>query len=135
MNARVESFPHSEYVNALRCQLPSRAFAAAPQKLWMVWGHLMIVLASYLGIRYSPFIACDALLSLIIAHSFTCLAFFGTRVIPQCYNSQQVHPLSARSLVMGSECNSCNYVAATTQSFPSHSREYHPRSRPLFCKI
>ena len=77
MKARKESFPHSEYVNALRCQLPSRAFAAAPQKLWMVLGHLIIVLASYLGIRYSPFIAYDALLSLVIAHSFICIAFLA----------------------------------------------------------
>ncbi len=77
MKSRKESIPHSQYVKALRCQLPSRAFNAAPQKLWMVLGHLIIILASYLGIRFNPFMVCDALLSLIIAHSFVCIAFLA----------------------------------------------------------
>ncbi len=77
MKSREASFPLSEYVKALRGQLPSRAFVAAPRKLWMAGGHLIIVLASYLGIRFSPFIACDALLSLVIAHSLTCIAFLA----------------------------------------------------------
>jgi fatty acid desaturase len=68
---------HSDYVKTLRGQLPARAFAAAPRKLWTMLAHLLIIGASYMGFRITSSTLVFLLLSLIIGHSMACLAFLA----------------------------------------------------------
>src|SRR5262245_20724238 len=77
MTSSEQALPHSYYVRILRNKLPPGAFAASPRKLWAVAAHLVVIAASYLGIRHSPFVALSAVLSLIIGHSLACIAFLS----------------------------------------------------------
>jgi len=76
MKLQEQRSSYSEF-EKLREQIPLKAFSPAPQKLLIIIGHLIIIVASYICIRHSFHFIFDMLLSVIIGHSFACLAFLA----------------------------------------------------------
>lgn len=69
------SFSHSDYIRAIRSELPQEAFSPAPKKLFRMLGYLGLVLFGYIALRFTDSLAYRALLSLFIGHTFACIAF------------------------------------------------------------
>lgn len=66
---------HSCYVNKIRAELPPCAFLPAPRKLWIIFGHLALVVSAYLTLRFSSSMIVGLFLALVIGHSLACMGF------------------------------------------------------------
>ena len=66
---------HTDYVRAIKKELPSAAFSPAPQKLLIMLGHLSLIILAYLALRLSSTIWLRLSLAMLIGHSLTCIGF------------------------------------------------------------
>jgi len=77
MRATGKTFPIAEYVRGLRPLLPDEAFLPCPSKVLRQTIPFLILVGSYIGIRYSGNWLIWLLCSLMIGHSLACLGFFA----------------------------------------------------------
>jgi len=72
-----ETLRSAEYVRHLKPLLPDEAFLPCPRKLLRQSIHFLLLLGSYITIRFSGNSLLWFLCSLIIGHSLACLGFFA----------------------------------------------------------
>ncbi|MBA3352104.1 MAG: fatty acid desaturase [Blastocatellia bacterium] len=66
---------HNDYIRRIRAELPPGAFSPAPRKLWIMFGHLALVVCAYCIFRFGPSVLVAFFLTLVIGHSLACLGF------------------------------------------------------------
>ena len=77
MKTQTELLSLGHYVNELKPHLPEEIFRPSPGKLWKLGGHLIILIALYVGLRFSPAWYVSVGMSLLIANSLACIAFLA----------------------------------------------------------
>ncbi len=76
MNSRHEHLTPSEYIHAIRVELPAHVFRPDPKKLGLLLLHLAVMLGGYLGLRFCTSIWYP-LWTLLVGHSVACIGLLS----------------------------------------------------------